>query len=140
MHLTDRWGGVYNLKQYVEKYVEYNFPERKPATAIDLRTIDVDYMVDLDEKMVSERKPKVLLLNGRSLHLNLYLTTEIDALEGIFMRIPETYAPRRSMMFMANVFGRGIFPVTIRTNGEVYGKFPGKKGQVILIDATWYMK
>ena len=133
-------GGADDIKQYVEKYIEYNFPERKHATAVDFRTIDVDYMVDLDEEMVSERKPKVLLLNGRSLHLNLYLTTEIDALEGIFMRIPETYAPRRSMIFMANVFGRGIFPVTIRTNGEGYGTFPGKKGQVILIDATWYMK
>ncbi len=132
--------GLCNIKQYVEKYIEYNFPEKNIDDAITFRTIDVDYMLNINKLLVTERRPKILLLNGRMCHLNLYLTIERDNPEGIIADIPSEYAPKRSILFVATAFGKGAFPITLRESGEFYVNFPVKKGQVVLIDAAWYMK
>jgi len=130
----------YDLYEYVLRYKEANFPEFSENITQKFRTIDISYMIVINEELVNERRPKMLMLNGRCLHMSLYINILKEFTNGIIAKIPPLYAPNMSFISSANIACGSSIPMTVSNSGEIYVGGFREGGKILIIDVTWYMK
>lgn len=136
-------GGEDTIQEYVKKYITYNFPEFSESMNREFRTINVSHLLQVNTELVSDRRPNVLTLNGRCLHLGCYMTVMRDNPKGTIFRISQRYAPEYSYVtavIPVGKTGEGAYPCIVNTNGEFTTNTNLKKGTVVIIDTTWTMR
>lgn len=133
-------GGGYDdtLQEYIEKYIEYNYPEFCENSSQFYRVKDIRYILNLDDKLVSERLKGTFTISGRTLHLCLYLNVESEILSGTIITIKERYAPRYVHITCLHVVPSGqVAPLFLNSKGEFVVKSQFRKGSVLILDTSW---
>lgn len=127
------------LEEYVKKYIEYNYKEFNEEIC-GYRTMDIRYMLELNNKLVSERIKGSFTICGKILHINMYLNVEAEC-KGVIMKIKQRYAPRYThISYVCTVQDGKTFPIFLKQNGEFEINSSLKKGEIIVLDTSWSMK
>lgn len=130
-----------SIEEYVEKYVEHNFPEFSVKISDKFRTINLSHLLEINETLVSKRKETLLTLNGCILHIGAYLTVESEHFKGAIFRVPKAYAPQYGYATMISQAPSGrTLPVFVNNQGEfiINGSFA--KGSALILDTTWCLR
>ena len=134
-----------NIKEFVNEYKKYCFPELNDDIKVNFRIIDISHMLTLNDEIVEYRRMPVVELSGLNIHVSLYLTLK-NNVSGIInvCRINSFYAPRYSVIFSGINPGTGeSFPCILYPDGKfiINGKAEiFRRGGTIVLELMFFKK
>lgn len=138
-------GCYMNIKEFVNEYKKYCFPELNDDIKVNFRTIDISHMLTLNDEIVEHRRTPVVELSGLNIHVSLYLTLKVNV-SGItnVCRINSFYAPRYLFIFSGiNPITSESFPCILYPDGRliINGKAEiFRRGGTIVLELMYFKK
>lgn len=132
-----------SLPEYIHEYRKSFFRELTTEKAFEYKPLVLPYLVKINGKMVSERTRSNLIITGKMIFLNFYLTVESDYINEPIAFINPVYAPIVTSVFVANLVKEGNIPVSIHNDGRIVinaSLSKNCKGKFMILNASYVMK